>query len=107
MKLTFLGRTLDETKDHNLVMGIDHPHGFKTTVTFRRSSIFSKNPKWGKSELVLNNCSNINVMYLGTVEKPEARILFESNTHQKKGLLSINDIESVVIERADIRTNKF
>lgn len=107
MRLTFLGEPLDASREHNLIQTGETPYGFRVSVVFKKESIFSRKVHGGKLKIEFNNCHRVHSMYYSAVRQDEPRIAFESNTHSIGGTYGIDDLESVTIEKALFRSDKF
>lgn len=88
MKLVYLGKQLDVTKEHEIIS--NNPFGFKVTITYTEESWYTN-----KKEVV-HNCTEVHHLfskdYMGGPSTA-----FESDLHRSGFIRRISDIESVVI----------
>lgn len=91
MKLVYLGKELDTTKEHELLNNSEF--GFKVDIKYREQD------GWGGSDTAYN-CTEVHHLwsknYMGG-----ASIAFESNIHSTGFVRRIDNIELVTIELAN------
>lgn len=92
MKITYLGKELDASKEHELFS--ENEFGFKVTIQCTKESWYPE------KEHIVYNCTEVHNLwsknYMGG-----ASIAFESDIHGSGFTRRIDDIESVTIEKAD------
>jgi hypothetical protein len=96
MKLIYLGKELDSTKEKEIFSG--SKFGFNVTVSYKKDSWMSLHEKKQVVE-TYNNCTEIHNLFDSSIPK-EKRIAFESDIHGTGCTRNTEDIESVDIHIA-------